>query len=502
MVARISPAEAEQIMSAAGFRPLAPYVKSLAKWPCVCTTCGEESTPTLAAVRHSNTGCRFCAGNTRYDHETAAAIMRERGLEPLEKYPGAREPWPSRCVTCKAEVSPQFSVVKNRDSGCQKCARAKSRTDAQEAATFMLSAGWETIGEYPGASAAWPCRCTSCGTAMDRIYADVRRGTRCPVCTGTGPLNPRAAAERMEASGLRPLEPFTTTATKWKCECLTCGRTVYPRYSQINQGHGGCGFCAGSARFTDEQAAAMLRKAGFEPAVPYPGSSKPWPCTCIRCGFEAAPSLNSIRSKKIGCRACAGFYVAPEAAEKLMRDNGLDPQVVYPGSARPWRCRCMVCGFEVSPNYSAVRRGLGGCTPCGASLAVPGRSMGLYVMVHEGLGAVKVGIGVVKINGAVFPRVDQHRWRGGWVLHARWFGYDDHRILMAVERRVLRRWQAEGIRGFVPAGSMPQGGWSETAPLARVNLDDLVGEIMVGIGVAADALLVTEDMPSIVEVSA
>lgn len=48
-----------------------------------------------------------------------------------------------------------------------------------------------------------------------------------------------------------------------------------------------------------------------------------------------------------------------------MKAAGLEPLVPYPGSAAPWLCRCTRCGDEVSPQYSGIRNGQGGCRVCG-----------------------------------------------------------------------------------------------------------------------------------------
>jgi hypothetical protein len=53
-----------------------------------------------------------------------------------------------------------------------------------------------------------------------------------------------------------------------------------------------------------------------------------------------------------------------EAAAVTMIENGLEPLEPYPGSGRPWRCRCLRCGAEVTPRHGNIKQGWGGCRTC------------------------------------------------------------------------------------------------------------------------------------------
>lgn len=45
--------------------------------------------------------------------------------------------------------------------------------------------------------------------------------------------------------------------------------------------------------------------------------------------------------------------------------RGVKPIEPYPGANRPWRCKCLTCGSEVTPRYTTVvTGGRGGCNPC------------------------------------------------------------------------------------------------------------------------------------------
>jgi hypothetical protein len=48
-----------------------------------------------------------------------------------------------------------------------------------------------------------------------------------------------------------------------------------------------------------------------------------------------------------------------------MIHRGVTPLIPYPGSNRPWKCECQVCGSIVTPRYyTVVKSGKGGCNVC------------------------------------------------------------------------------------------------------------------------------------------
>jgi hypothetical protein len=59
-------------------------------------------------------------------------------------------------------------------------------------------------------------------------------------------------------------------------------------------------------RVTEADAVALMRERGAEPLVPFPGTQKPWRCRCSVCGGESSPRYNDVVNKGTGvCRgAC------------------------------------------------------------------------------------------------------------------------------------------------------------------------------------------------------
>ena len=92
-------------------------------------------------------------------------------------------------------------------------------------------------------------------------------------------LDPEVAKSVMITAGLMPLEPYLNSSTKWKSKCLKCGEIVFPKYTNIKQGDGGCRPCGLlkqglSSRLSHEDAAAIMFDSDIEVLETYPGSKK------------------------------------------------------------------------------------------------------------------------------------------------------------------------------------------------------------------------------------
>ena len=287
------------------------------------------------------------------DHETAAVLMVEHGLEPLEPYPGASRPWRCRCLRCGAEVTPRYSNIKQGWGGCRTCWKAAS-------------------------------------SARQR-----------------GPE--REAIEVMRAAGLEPMEPYQGAMTPWRSQCRTCGNRVAPLLNNIKKGQGGCKWCA-SCAVDPQDAGAIMRSAGLDPLTAYPGRNMPWPCRCQRCLRTVTPRYGAVRAGS-GCRYCNDTAIKPDAAADLMRKAGLEPLEIYPGALRPWKCRCHKCGRTVQPCYSTIQRGSGGCRWCRNSGFKSSEAALVYLIAHPGYSAAKIGI-----TDAAGSRLTKHSQRGWQVL--------------------------------------------------------------------------------------
>ena len=156
----------------------------------------------------------------------------------------------------------------------------------------------------------------------------------------------------------------------------------------------------------------------------------------------------------------------------VMVAAGLQPLEPYPGGKRQWLCRCTICGHEVTPTYGSVRAGQGGCVYCGVGgfyYTAPGI---VYLMRHPDLFCLKVG---VSTTAAKAVRVDAHA-KTGWVTIETWDTPTGD--AEQIEQQILGWWRNElGAPPALTKTEMPTGGWSETAALIHVDIDDTINRI-------------------------
>ena len=250
----VDPEDAKSDMRAAGAEPLEEYPGALKKWKCLCMSCGREIFPRRATIQQGQGACKFCAG-VAVDSDEAAQFMIESNLIPLEKYPGAKSNWKCRCGMCSAIVFPVYGNVKAGWGGCRKCGGDKGRQthikNAEKTAlAIMANAKLEPLEPYKGNKHKWRIRCLKCNQETTTRFNDVQQGhSGCMNCgSKVGgqkiALDPEIASQTMMKAGLQPIEPYPGASSKWKCKCLTCGNVVSPIYGSIQQGNGGCFYCA------------------------------------------------------------------------------------------------------------------------------------------------------------------------------------------------------------------------------------------------------------------
>jgi hypothetical protein len=257
--------QAEAIMLKAGLQPLEPYVNNTTKWKTKCLKCSQIIYPMFQSVKAGH-GCRNCAyknqvvsknneKNVGYKkkgakpiiHEIAAAIMLKADLQPLEPYIKNSHKWKCKCLTCGGIVHPRFQDIRRGGGGCKTCGiakMAKSMTlSSEKAVEVMTKANLKPLEEYKGATKRWKCKCLVCNKIVYPLYSNVYKGSNGCVYCSKQEVDPRDVVKRMIKANLKPLEPYTSNRTKWKCKCMKCGEIVYPKYSNVSSGNGGCVYC-------------------------------------------------------------------------------------------------------------------------------------------------------------------------------------------------------------------------------------------------------------------
>ena len=229
-----------EAMQNSGLSPITDYPGTGAPWLSKCVRCGNIVSPRLQAVRHGR-GCRYCAGQVVLPDD-ALALMRSAMLEPVGAYPGAQPVWPCRCMKCNREVSPRYCQIKAGQGGCKYCA-GNAKYEESAAIEIMRNAGLEPLTPFKNSNTPWRSKCVACENTVSPMLMSVRSGARCRFCAHNGPVEPKLAEDLMRNAGLEPLEPFRSSSTRWPCICLKCGKTTYPTYSNVRAGKA-CKYCS------------------------------------------------------------------------------------------------------------------------------------------------------------------------------------------------------------------------------------------------------------------
>jgi hypothetical protein len=186
-------------------------------------------------------------------------------------------------------------------------------------------------------------------------------------------LNPDQVIAVMIKAGLKPLEPYKISTSKWKCKCLVCGNTVTPTYKQIASGSGGCRTCrykksAKSNSNSEVEAIALMLKNKLKPLAPYQNKDVPWKSLCLVCKKIVNPSFGNIKRGQTGCKWCSRKFIDPEEASIIMRKQGYEPLTKYVNDRAKWKSRCLKCKKISYPTYAQVSRqkNITGCTYCNA----------------------------------------------------------------------------------------------------------------------------------------
>jgi len=175
-------------------------------------------------------------------------------------------------------------------------------------------------------------------------------------------IDPKEAKEVMIAAGVTPLVPFEERRTPWRSRCNTCRRIVTPSYGNVVNGHGACTYCARGG-ITEAEAQKLLKQLNAKPLESYPGSKKPWLCKCLTCQREITPTINNIRRTHNVCIYCSRRKVDPDEASELALKAGAKPLEPYP-NAGPWKCKCLTCSRIIYPTIRRIRNGQNPCGWC------------------------------------------------------------------------------------------------------------------------------------------
>lgn len=242
-------AKAETVMLAKHFQPNVPYTDSPSPWAGVCLICGQPGKPTYAYVLQGGGACPYCAkdkgAGRRVDTAIAEGKMLAADFQVSVPYSTSVTPWAGVCLVCAMPGNPSYRENLKGGGACKYC--ANQHVDVAVAEGKMLAADFEVSEPYPGVSRSWKGRCLTCGIHGSVGYSDVRNGQGACAYCAKRKTHPDVAVEQMRTKGnIRPLVPYPGGSKHWKSQCMNpeCEAIVSPRLEDIQQGQGGCKYCA------------------------------------------------------------------------------------------------------------------------------------------------------------------------------------------------------------------------------------------------------------------
>jgi hypothetical protein len=532
MGSKVDSKKAEAVMKRAGLKPLKPYVDSKKPWKCKHLKCGHIVSPTYNAIQRGQGGCIYCAG-LAVDPKVAKKLFVSKGLKPIEPYPGHNKlPWKSIHLNCGKEVSPTYNLIQqNQSIGCHFC--SDQFVDPDEAYQFFLSKDLQPLVPYPGTKFPWKSIHLICSSEIKPRYSHIKSGrVGCLVCAGKVPITQAKAFAFYRSKGLEPKEKFKGPHHPWKSVHTECGRTVSPRWANIQQGSGVCDYCSGK-KVDMKKVKQLLKENNLKPLVPYPGNKVGWHCIHLPCGREVAPSygglnqgqgpcqfcgknmvgedeayellkknkykpltdfpggsipwpsIHTVCGTKVdvvstylrrggkGCSVCAGTKpISAKEALKLFKSRGFTPMVKFKGTKYPWKSKHNVCRKTVSPTYGALKSG-GGCKYCqlgGIKLLAPAY---LYLITHKSFNSHKVGIGGFDSYN---NRLEQHT-KQGWQIYSQ-LDLDTGEEAYEIEQAVLNWLRNDlNLQQYLLPEQMPQAGHTETVDASEIDLPTIWAKV-------------------------
>jgi hypothetical protein len=459
------PKDAEKLFLSKNLKPLEPYSGNGKKpWRSIHIPCGNEVSPTYNVIQQEESiGCHYCSDQF-VDPQEAYQFFIEKEFQPLVPYPGSNKPWRSIHLPCGNEAQPSYGKIKSGRRGCAICSNVV-KISQERAIEFYRSKGLEPVGKFPGPNTPWKSVHVDCGRTVSPRWGNLNSGFKpCVYCSGAR-VDMKDVKKLLKELNLKPLEPYPGNKTGWRCIHLPCGNEVSPNYGALQSGQGGCQAC-GKNMVTEAEALKLLKKNNYMPLAKFPGGSNPWPCTHNVCGSKVDIRAAYLRRGNVGCSFCSGTSpITASKANKLFKSRGFKPLEPFKNARTPMRSIHLVCGREVAPTWGSVRLS-GGCKYCSTSLVNLIAPAYLYLITNKELNAHKIGISG---HGATVNRLERHK-RLGWESYAV-LDLDTGEEAYEIEEKILE-WLRFDLQlpKYLVSEQMPQGGHTETVDGAEIDL--------------------------------
>lgn len=177
------------IMRGKNLEPLEPYRGAMVPWKVKCLDCGNIANPRYAHIQQGRKGCKECgykknADRSRTSQEEVFRVAKAAGFEPLEPYKGRHFPWRCKCMKCGEKIAPHYAGIVT-GGGCRYCSGLV--VDPNEAVKVMKKAKLQPLEPYPGAGIKWSCKCLKCGKEVTPRYSQVKfKNSGCKFCATYG----------------------------------------------------------------------------------------------------------------------------------------------------------------------------------------------------------------------------------------------------------------------------------------------------------------------------
>ena len=407
----------------------------------------------------------------RVTPEKAKELFFNNFLKPLEPYINTTTPWKSKCLKCNKVVAPNYNKVKQRGHQCKYCAGIV--VDPVDAVKLMNKAGFKTLVPYPGGNKPWKSQCLKCKKVFSPQYTSIKLGFGCKYCAHKA-VDPKDAIASMKSRGFKVLEEFPGATKPWLVECLNCKKTFKTMFQSLNTINK-CKYCSGVA-VEEADLLAKLKELKLKPLEKYKSAKTPWRCKCLVCNHTVQPTWSRIKGGRGHCAYCAQRRVDIPEALKFMKSLKLKPLVDFPGSNKPWKCKCLLCGLEPTPRWGDLRQGQGGCSNCADYGLNYQKSGYLYLITNVELNSHKIGIANNYKSRKVDDRMYKHQ-KQGWTLFKK-LKFDTVQEAADVEARILKWLRMEvGLEMHLASKQMPQGGWTETVDASEIDLPTIWAKV-------------------------
>ena len=364
-----------------------------------------------------------------------------------------------------------------------------SKMSQEQASKFLREYELVLLGEYLSLTKRVSILCLICNQESEVITASIRKRQNkgCEKCARRTSLSLSEidAIKDMQEKGLNPLEPWVSHKTRWLCKCLLCKQEVHVSRDSVRRRSPefkGCIDCAKIAQnqkmINDNEKRILKRfqEKNLRLRTDYISSDSPIEVECLKCGHIFTTKGLNIGRQKYACAKCSGNYIDPTEAENFMISKGYKPLIPFPGSHKSWESIHVLCGNTVTPEFSSIKSGNGGCKYCAEYGFQYSKPAYLYLITNQEHNAHKIGIA----NPAKIKKSDRlHRYQHhGWSIIKVW-NFPNGKLAEEIENTVLLHLRENlGIPPYLSVHEMGgQRGHTETVSADAISLLELEREI-------------------------